>query len=60
MSLPQSIDAIRQLRPKRAFLTGMSHEFNYYTLNDELKRMYQAEDFSIEMGYDGLSFDINL
>lgn len=59
-SMPKALDCIRELKPKRAFLTGMSHEFDYYKLNDELAALKESEGICVEMGYDGLALDVNL
>jgi len=48
LGLEQSLDIIKRLGPERAFLTHMSHEFDYETLNPQLPA-------GVEMAYDGLS-----
>jgi len=47
--LGQALDAIEKLRPKRAYLTHMSHELDYEALNPSLPP-------NVEMAYDGLTF----
>jgi phosphoribosyl 1,2-cyclic phosphate phosphodiesterase len=48
--LEQALDAIRQFRPERAYLTHMSHELEHETVN----RMLPG---NVQLAYDGLSFD---
>jgi phosphoribosyl 1,2-cyclic phosphate phosphodiesterase len=46
-SLNQALEVIEKLKPKRAYLTHMSHEFDYETLNPELPP-------GVEMAYECL------
>ena len=45
----QSRCIIERVRPERAFLTHMGHEFDYNELNPKLPQ-------GVEMAYDGLTF----
>ena len=47
--LDQALEVIERLGPEKAYLTHMSHEFDYLVLNPKLPA-------GVEMGYDGLSF----
>lgn len=47
--LDQALDVIAQIRPERAYLTHMSHDLDYETVNSTLPP-------NVEMAYDGLSF----
>lgn len=47
--LGQALDVIDKLQPKKAYLTHMSHELDYETLNSNLPP-------GVEMAYDGLTF----
>lgn len=47
--LDQALDAIAKLEPKRAYLTHMSHELDYDSVNATLPP-------NVEMAYDGLTF----
>ncbi len=49
LSIDEALAIIAQLRPKRAYLTHMSHELDYPTFNPQLPP-------NVEMAYDGLSF----
>ena len=48
--LDQALDAISQFRPKRAYLTHLSHDFDH----EEVDRNLPA---GVSLAYDGLSFD---
>lgn len=49
--LAQTLEWIRRVKPKRAVLTHLSHDFDYAKLSSELPD-------GIEPGYDGLTVDI--
>eukprot|EP00386_Alphamonas_edax_P013329 GDKI01041210.1.p1 GENE.GDKI01041210.1~~GDKI01041210.1.p1 ORF type:complete len:141 (-),score=38.11 GDKI01041210.1:144-566(-) len=59
-SKAETVAAIKKLRPRRAVLTGMCHEFDYHTHNEELKKELAGEDIEVEMGYDGLRVPVEL
>ena len=48
--LNQALDVIAQFRPERAYLTHMSHEFDYETVNRQLPP-------HVRLAYDGLKFE---
>lgn len=60
MCLPQSLEYIRLLRPRMSYLVGMTHEWDYYKMNDTLKAKMSAEGLNVEMAYDGLCFEMDL
>jgi phosphoribosyl 1,2-cyclic phosphate phosphodiesterase len=47
--LDQALDVIAQFRPRRAYLTHMSHEMDHETINRQLPA-------NVQLAYDGLSF----
>jgi phosphoribosyl 1,2-cyclic phosphate phosphodiesterase len=47
--LSEALEAIERIGPEKAYLTHMSHEFDYEVLNPKLPA-------GVEMAYDGLSF----
>lgn len=47
MSLPQALNVIERLKPKRAFLTHLSHQFEYHATNAKLPD-------NVALAYDGL------
>jgi phosphoribosyl 1,2-cyclic phosphate phosphodiesterase len=48
--LQESLDTIAMLKPERAYLTHLSHEFDHDTVSRELPA-------NVELAYDGLCFD---
>jgi phosphoribosyl 1,2-cyclic phosphodiesterase len=58
-SLPQAIETIRIIRPKKAYLIGMSSELEHEKTNAELKELLK-EGLDVELSYDGLSVDVEL
>ncbi len=50
-NLEQTLQWIERVKPERAVLTHMAHEFDYHTLKAELPA-------GVEPGYDGLAMDI--
>lgn len=49
LSLNEALGVIERIRPERAYLTHMGHEFDYPELNPKLPA-------GVEMAYDGLQF----
>jgi phosphoribosyl 1,2-cyclic phosphate phosphodiesterase len=49
LGLSEALEVIERLGPEKAYLTHMSHEFDYDVLNAKLPA-------GVEMAYDGLSF----
>jgi phosphoribosyl 1,2-cyclic phosphate phosphodiesterase len=49
MGLEQALEVVDRLQPEKTYLTHMSHEFDYETLNPKLPG-------GVEMAYDGLRF----
>ncbi len=48
--LDEALDVIAQLGPERAYLTHISHDLNYETINSQLPA-------GVELAYDGLQFE---
>eukprot|EP01064_Diplonema_japonicum_P021757 TRINITY_DN31325_c0_g1_i1.p1 TRINITY_DN31325_c0_g1~~TRINITY_DN31325_c0_g1_i1.p1 ORF type:complete len:370 (+),score=76.96 TRINITY_DN31325_c0_g1_i1:55-1110(+) len=59
-SLPEALEAVKRYGPKKAYLVGMSHELDYYTTNEELRKLKATDGIDVEMGYDGLKFTLPL
>ncbi|CAK9041240.1 Putative hydrolase C777.06c [Durusdinium trenchii] len=57
--LPQALDLIRELRPQRAYLIGMSCQFDHFHDNQQLFKL-QSEGLHVELSYDGLEVEVNL
>lgn len=60
VSFPESLEIIRNLRPKRALLIGMTHEFDHERDNAELAVWSKREGIPVELSYDGLSIPVEL
>ena len=58
LTLTQAIEVVRTVKPQRAVLTGMSHEFNYNDITTKvLATVEQKEGLVVEMGFDGMVLD---
>ena len=51
----QAVREIEELRPKKAYLTHISHEIEHQAANAQLKKMTAL---SVELAYDGLVFAV--
>lgn len=56
-SLPESLEFIRKVKPKRAFLIGMSDDIEHEAVSTMLA---QVTDVHVELSYDGLAVNVNL
>lgn len=59
MNLPQALALARELRAARCLLVGMTHEFDYDTLNEQLRGLKASEGLAVEMAYDGLEMEFD-
>mmetsp|Transcript_58601 Transcript_58601/g.156874 ORF Transcript_58601/g.156874 Transcript_58601/m.156874 type:complete len:366 (-) Transcript_58601:42-1139(-) len=57
--MPQALELVRALRPKRTLLLGMSCQFDHDRDNEELREL-AAEGLQVELSYDGLCLDLDL
>lgn len=53
LSLPQALKVIRRVAPEQAYLTHLSHEFDYETTNRRLPE-------NVELAFDGLEISVSL
>lgn len=60
LCFPQTLDAIKRLCPKRAFLIGMTHEFDHHKDNAFLMEWSKREGIQVQLAYDGLRVPIDL
>lgn len=58
--LPQSLEAVKKIQPKRALLVGMTHQFEHDRDNEELAEWSKREGIDVQLAYDGLKVPINL
>ena len=52
-ALPESLAEIKRLKPKRAMLVGMSHDFDYHPMNERLKAMQESDNIDVQCAFDG-------
>ncbi|KAL8249556.1 hypothetical protein R6Q59_006424 [Mikania micrantha] len=57
---PQTLEAIKRLEPKRAYLIGMTHEFDHHKDNEFLHDWSKREGIPVQLAHDGLRISINL
>jgi len=60
MNYPQAMSFLRQIRPRRTYLVGMSDDFEYYSMTQELLQFKKNEGLDIRVGFDGLSVPVRL
>lgn len=58
--LEEALDQLRHLRPKRAFLVDMTHDFDHESTNVELARLKESEGLDVQLAYDGLRVPVTL
>ncbi|KAJ0430523.1 putative ribonuclease Z/Hydroxyacylglutathione hydrolase [Helianthus annuus] len=57
---PQTLEAIKRLEPKRAYLIGMTHEFDHHRDNEFLQDWSKREGIPVQLAHDGLRIPIHL
>lgn len=60
LCLPQSLEAIKRIRPKQALLIGMTHEFDHHKDNELLIEWSRREGIDVQLARDGLRVPIDL
>ncbi|KAL5540317.1 hypothetical protein UlMin_045062 [Ulmus minor] len=60
LCFPQSLEALKRIRPKRALLIGMTHEFDHHKDNEFLAEWSQREGIPVQLANDGLRLPIDL
>ncbi|XP_042483585.1 putative hydrolase C777.06c [Macadamia integrifolia] len=58
--LPQTLDAVKRICPKRALFIGMTHEFDHQKDNEALTEWSRREGIPVELARDGLRIPIEL
>lgn len=58
--LPESLEAVKRIQPKRALFVGMTHEFEHYRDNEELAEWSKREGIDVQLAYDGLRIPIDI
>ncbi|XP_010537718.1 PREDICTED: putative hydrolase C777.06c [Tarenaya hassleriana] len=57
---PEALEIVKRVSPKRAFLTGMTHEYDHHVHNDMLMEWSQREGIHVQLARDGLRIPIDL
>ncbi|KAI5068479.1 hypothetical protein GOP47_0016824 [Adiantum capillus-veneris] len=58
--LPQALEEVRKIRPKKTLFTGMMHTMDHEVMNTELAKLLTSEGLDIQLSYDGLQIPIDL
>lgn len=58
--LPQTLEALKRLCPKRGLLIGMTHEFDHHKDNEFLTEWSKREGIPVQLAHDGLRVPIDL
>ncbi|CAL4934924.1 unnamed protein product [Urochloa decumbens] len=60
LTLNQSLDAVKRIRPKKALLIGMNHEFEHHRENQMLAEWSCREGIPVQLAHDGLRIFIDM
>ncbi|PPR85734.1 hypothetical protein GOBAR_AA34964 [Gossypium barbadense] len=60
LCLPQTLDALKRICPKRALLIGMTHDFDQHKDNEVLMEWSEREGIHVQLARDGLKIPIDL
>lgn len=55
MSFEKAVEEIEQIKPRKAYLTHITHEVDHDAGNERLKELTEAD---VELGYDGLVLEV--
>lgn len=59
-NLSEALDFVRLIRPKKALLTGLTHEFEHDSDNRELAKLLETEGIDVQLARDGLCVPMKL
>ncbi|GAQ91347.1 metallo-beta-lactamase family protein [Klebsormidium nitens] len=59
-TLPESLDEVRKIRPRRTLFTGMMHNMDHDEINKQLALLRESEGIVAELSYDGMRIPISL
>jgi phosphoribosyl 1,2-cyclic phosphodiesterase len=60
LTLEQALDYVRRLRPERALLTDMTHDYDHESTNAELAKLKESEGIDVQLAYDGQLVPVEL
>ncbi|KAK9131212.1 hypothetical protein Sjap_011699 [Stephania japonica] len=58
--LPQALEEVRKINPKRTLFTGMMHLMDHEKVNEDLVKLKDSEGLNVELSYDGLCVPVSL
>ncbi|XP_075479766.1 putative hydrolase C777.06c isoform X1 [Primulina tabacum] len=58
--LPQALEEVRKIRPKRTLFTGMMHLMDHHEVNSNLVKLKETEGLDVQLSYDGLRVPVSL
>ncbi|CAM6126925.1 unnamed protein product [Calypogeia fissa] len=56
--LPQAMEEVRKIRPRRTLFTGMMHTMNHDKINQELAKLRESEGLDVQLSYDGMRIPV--
>eukprot|EP00898_Chlorokybus_atmophyticus_P000561 jgi/Chlat1/1505/Chrsp12S02078 len=59
-ALPQALDEVRRIQPRRTLLTGMMHTMEHYSINEQLQALRDSEGIDVQLSYDGLRVPVDI
>eukprot|EP00735_Rhodelphis_limneticus_P011015 TRINITY_DN4062_c0_g1::TRINITY_DN4062_c0_g1_i1::g.12004::m.12004 TRINITY_DN4062_c0_g1::TRINITY_DN4062_c0_g1_i1::g.12004 ORF type:complete len:387 (-),score=7.11,sp/O74545/YCV6_SCHPO/29.52/2e-27,Lactamase_B_2/PF12706.2/1.9e-16,Lactamase_B/PF00753.22/8.5e-05 TRINITY_DN4062_c0_g1_i1:106-1227(-) len=59
-NLPQALECIRQLRPKKSWLIGLTHDFDHDVVNTELSALKASEGIDVQLSHDGMCIPLDI
>ncbi|KAK1556565.1 hypothetical protein Q3G72_007715 [Acer saccharum] len=58
--LPQTLDALKRICPRKALLIGMTHNFDHHKDNEFLAEWSKREGIPVQLAHDGLRIPVDL
>eukprot|EP00250_Pteridium_aquilinum_P004403 c14616_g1_i1 orf=83-1240(+) len=58
--LPQALEEVRKIRPKKTLFTGMMHTMDHDSMNTQLEKLLVTEGLDVQLSYDGMRIPIDL
>eukprot|EP01111_Echinosteliopsis_oligospora_P018627 TRINITY_DN8663_c0_g1_i1.p1 TRINITY_DN8663_c0_g1~~TRINITY_DN8663_c0_g1_i1.p1 ORF type:complete len:312 (+),score=49.28 TRINITY_DN8663_c0_g1_i1:62-997(+) len=59
LSLPQSIEIVKKIRPKKTLFIGMSHGMEHDEVNAELELLRDTDHLDVSLAFDGLRVPVD-
>ncbi|TQD70726.1 hypothetical protein C1H46_043737 [Malus baccata] len=60
LCLPQTLEAVKRICPKKALLIGMNHQFDHHVDNKFLMEWSEREGIQVQLAHDGLRVPVDL